>query len=591
MTRGIVETDDVIGRQNSGRHRLHGAAAALVALTLAMTAAAPAGAATGDGGISTVAAGLGQPRGIAEEASGSRLVVDILGYRLLRVSPSGSVTTVAGAGAGGDGGPALVASLNYPTDVIVIDQGPYEGILIADEYNQRIRRIDPGGTISTVAGTGVEGYTGDGGPAAAATLRFPRALSATGDGGFLIADERNHVIREVTPGGLIRTVAGNGVAGSQGDGVPATSASLNRPLGVEWIGQGRFAIADGYNDCVREVDDATIRTIAGRCGSPGSGGDGGLATSARLSRPRDVVATTDGGFYIADSNNERVRRISADGIISTVAGTGAAGDPGEGPALDANLNQPSNLLLDGDDLLVADTNNGRIRRIDHPLPTLTGLSPVTLPADARPGTLTVTGTGFGPGAVVLWGGAPRPTTRIGSTRLSATLSASDLGRQRTVSVRVRTGAAGGDATTTRSFVVGPPSPQDGGSTGGPAAGSGVGRTGPSAAAGSGGGPATAGRGPVPRVRVSAQLRVRPGRRFAVVVRRISAPAGTRVVLRRQVGTRTRLVAARPLRALTRIAVRSPRAPGRMRLRVVVTTPRGAVVTRVVLVHVSWAGRA
>ncbi|HMN97907.1 MAG TPA: PKD domain-containing protein, partial [Miltoncostaeaceae bacterium] len=447
-------------------------AVARLALRLAvavavLSCAAPAMAAAGDGAFTTVASGLGQPRGIAVESSGSRLVVDLTSDRLWRISPSGVKTTVAGGGApgfSGDGGPATSAQLDYPTDVITIGSGPYQGILIADEYNQRIRRIDPSGVISTVAGDGVAGFAGDGGAATSAHLRNPRALSATGDGGFLIADELNHRIRQVSPSGTITTVAGTGTAGYAGDGGSPTSAKLRRPLGVEWVAIGRFLIADGYNDCIREVSGGTIRTIAGRCGEPGFGGDGGAATSALLSRPRDIVRSPDGGIYFPDSLNHRIRRIAPDGVISTVAGTGTAGNT-TGPALESNLREPSNVLLEpSGDLLVADTNNGLLRKLQQPLPTISSLAPARASADGTPITLTVNGSGFTSSAVVLWQGSPRPTTRVSSTRLTAVISGSDVAAEGTASISVRAGLGGGDESATAAFTIGAPS--GGGGSGG-----------------------------------------------------------------------------------------------------------------------------
>jgi hypothetical protein len=187
-----------------------------VAVTLALAVvgllAGAAGAVGANGDISTVSAGLFQPRGIAHEASGSNLVVEFSGHRLRRVSAGGGLSTVAGNGAAGyagDGGPASASQLDGVTDVIVIDSGPYQGILVADEFNQRVRRIDPSGTITTVAGIGTAGYAGDGGPAAMAALRNPRALAPTGDGGFLIADELNHAIRPQRPGAQDRPRRGH----------------------------------------------------------------------------------------------------------------------------------------------------------------------------------------------------------------------------------------------------------------------------------------------------------------------------------------------------------------------------------------------
>ena len=222
--------------------RLSASLAAIALAVLASAAVAPAAlGAGGDGRITTLSSGLFQPRGIAAEAGGTNLVVDFGGYRLRRVAANGALTTIAGngvAGFAGDGGPASAAQFDGVTDVIVIASGSYQGILVADEFNHRVRRIDPAGIITTVAGTGVAGNSGDGGPALLAELRNPRALSATPDGGFLIADELNHAIRQVNPDGTIVRVAGTGVAGASGNGGPATSAQLRRPSAWPRSGPG-----------------------------------------------------------------------------------------------------------------------------------------------------------------------------------------------------------------------------------------------------------------------------------------------------------------------------------------------------------------
>src|SRR5439155_963426 len=206
---------------------------------------------------------------------------------------------------------------------------------IADTSNQVIRRVSPAGTITTVAGTlTMTGSTGDGGPATAAKLNFPEGVAATADGGFLIADLGNQVIRRVSPAGPITTVAGRlTVAGPTGHGGPATGATLNAPAGVAPTAAVGFLIADASNHGIRRVSPAgRITTVAGTLTVSGSTGDGGPAAAAELNFPAGVATTADGGFLIADANNHAIRRVSPAGRVTTVAGTltmsGSTGDGG-----------------------------------------------------------------------------------------------------------------------------------------------------------------------------------------------------------------------------------------------------------------------
>jgi sugar lactone lactonase YvrE len=236
-----------------------------------------------------------------------------------------NIFTVAGNGSpgfSGDAGVATAAQLSGPNGVAVTADGGY---LIADGTNNRVRRVAPDGTISTVAGTGTAGSTGDGGPATAAQLNTPFGLAVTADGGFLVTELFGQRIRRVSPGGTITTVAGTGTAGFNGDGIAATSAQINFPVAVAPTPDSGFLIADQFNSRVRRVSPGgTITTVAGT-GTPGFTGDGGPATAAKISNPNGVAVTSDGGFLIGDTQNRRVRRVAAGGTITTVAGTGANG--------------------------------------------------------------------------------------------------------------------------------------------------------------------------------------------------------------------------------------------------------------------------
>lgn len=265
-------------------------------------------------------------------------------------------------GFSGDGGPASLAQLTNPGGVGVASDG---GVALADTRNHRIRLVGRDGYIRTIAGTGTAGFAGDGGAATAAQLNGPTGLAATADGGWLIADTGNHVVRKVSADGHIATVAGRGVQGFAGDGAPATAAQLNTPAAVSATPDGGFLIADYLNHRVRRVSpDGTITTVAGS-GQPLHFGDGGPATAAGLSA-LSVAAQADGGFVIADVANARVRRVSPTGRISTIAGTGTRGSVGDGgPATNAQVDAAYSVAVAPDgSVLVADPTADRVRWID-----------------------------------------------------------------------------------------------------------------------------------------------------------------------------------------------------------------------------------
>jgi hypothetical protein len=261
---------------------------------------------TGDTGPAT-SASMNAPSGGDRTADGGYLIADANNNRIRKVAPDGTITTVVGDGSatfGGDNGPANLAQIRFPYDVAVQPDGGY---LIADVDNNRIRRVASDGTITTVAGGGAGG---DGGPATTASLTKPSGVALTADGGYLIADTYDHRVRRVDPAGTITTVAGTGAAGVTGDGGPATSATLNRPTRVAVEPDGGFVIADELNNRLRRVaPDGTISTVAGT--TAGFSGDGGLATGAQLNNPVGVAVTTGGDYLIADTNNQRVRFVDA----------------------------------------------------------------------------------------------------------------------------------------------------------------------------------------------------------------------------------------------------------------------------------------
>jgi sugar lactone lactonase YvrE len=317
----------------------------------------------GDGGPATTAE-FNQVGGVSFDFAGNLLLADTGNNRIRRVS-GGSITTVAGTGSygfSGDGAPAAKAQLANPQNVAADVAGV---VYIADTGNNRIRKITVTGLIFTIAGNGIQGYAGNGGQATFAEINQPAGLTVDPAGVSLyIADTGNNVIRKVDlASGFISTVAGTGAAGFNGDGIMATAAELNGPTGVSVDGNGNFYIADSLNDRIRKVSSTgVISTVAGN-GFSGFSGDGGPATSATLAHPQSPVVDRFGDLFMADLYNNRVRKVDPSGTISTIAGGGFSLGDG-GPASACKFNGPWDLALDsGGNLFVSDKYQYRVREI------------------------------------------------------------------------------------------------------------------------------------------------------------------------------------------------------------------------------------
>lgn len=326
---------------------------------------------SGDGGPAT-GARLDQPFDVAFDRDGNLYLSDTFNHRIRKVdAETGVITTVAGSGRkgfSGDDGPATEASMDEPYGICLDREG---NLYFADRLNRRVRKVDASGVISTVAGNGSESSSGDGGPAAIAGLVEPNGVALDpGHRTLYIADVSGHRVRAVDlETGAIRTASGTGEARHDGDGGPAPSARLNGPRAVEVGEDGTLYILERNGNTLRAVDpdSGIIRTLAGT-GRKGYAGDGGPAVSATFDGPKEM-ALGDGEILIVDTENHVIRRIDLDsGRITTVAGSGVAGGGGDGgPATEAQLDRPHGVAVGPDGaILIGDTNNHRIRSVSRP---------------------------------------------------------------------------------------------------------------------------------------------------------------------------------------------------------------------------------
>ncbi len=347
------------------------------------------------------------PSAIAFDAQGNLYIAETANHVIRKVDGAGHISVMAGTGTqgfSGDGGPASAALLDSPQGLAADAHHLY----IADTHNHRIRKVDLGTeTITTIAGNSSAGSDGDTGLASAATLDAPTAIALDNKGNLYVADMRSHRIRKISATtGVITTVAGNGTQGFDGDGVEAVASLIDSPAGLAVDSSGNLYISDSHNYRVRRINAATgeITTVAGT-GSAGFSGDSGAATAAALALPQGLSVDQQGIIYLADSANHRLRRIDvAQGKISTIAGVGTQGFAGDGgPAVAASLDSPRSVTVNAGSVVIADTGNRRIRTIasDGSLQTVAGLGAPT------------------PGAIVLSGS---PVVSYGTGHLVATLN-------------------------------------------------------------------------------------------------------------------------------------------------------------------------
>jgi uncharacterized protein (TIGR03437 family) len=332
--------------------------------------------------VPAISAGVAKPKTVAVDAKGNVFIADNYNCRVRMVNAAGAISTVAGTGTcatTGDGGPATSASLGGPYGLAV----DAAGAVYVSGAN-RVRKFTVGGTISTFAGTGGGGFSGDGGTATTAQLFGPQGLAFDSAGNLYIAELLNSRIRRVSPNGIITTVAGNGRNAFSGEGGPATQASLGNPLGVAAAPDGSIYIADTENDRIRKVDpNGVISTVSGIGAYLGDGGD---STAARMTGgyPYEVAVDRSGNLYIMDGNDRRVRKVTPSGTISTFAGTGRIGSGGDGGlAVMASLDNPQGIAVDSAGNVYISDDRLRVVGSDGTISTFANISPGFLAIDSK----------------------------------------------------------------------------------------------------------------------------------------------------------------------------------------------------------------
>jgi sugar lactone lactonase YvrE len=409
-----------------------------------------------DGTGQAVTAQIDTAYAVGADSRGTVYVADTLNHRIRKVGADGTIATIAGTGQegfSGDNGPGSNAMIAFPRGLATDLRG---NLYIADSGNFRVRRLAPDGTITTFAGSGIDGFSGDGGPATLAQMRMPRGLATDSAGNVYIADSWNYRIRRVDLNGVIQTIAGTGENGYSGDGGRAAVAALGFVQALAVDSSLNIYVSDALNHVVRRINAAgIIQTVAGN-GSGGWAGDGGNAAAAQLNYPRGLALDPPGNLYVADSANNRIRQVSTSGTIKTVAGTGEAGFGGDSQsALSAKLNYPYGLAGNsGGNIYVGDLRNYRIRQanLSAALP-LSITTTTTLPQGAVGVSYSYT--------LVAAGGSPPDTWSLSSGALPSGLSLSSAGTitgtpttigNSTFAVRVTDGSSA-NATQTFSLTI------------------------------------------------------------------------------------------------------------------------------------------
>jgi len=319
---------------------------------------------SGDGGAATKAR-LYYPAGLVVDEEGDVFVADEHNNCIREIGVDGIITTVAGTGAKGytgDGGPATKATLNQPTSVALDSKG---NLYIADYENHCIRKVNKAGIISTFAGSGYDGFYGDGQVVDSADFSSPAGIAIDENDNIYIADQGNNRIRKIIKTGTIKSYAGNGNFGNTGDGHAATSANLSKPVSLAVDAAGNVYFTDAIFSVIRKIDKKGIITRVAGNESPEYSGDGGMATAAGLEMPWGIALDGSGNLYIADQTNARVRKVDKNGFITTCAGTGIAGNSGDGgEAKDTRLTNPGYLAIDfSGNLYISDRGANCIRKV------------------------------------------------------------------------------------------------------------------------------------------------------------------------------------------------------------------------------------
>ena len=368
---------------------------------------------------SALAVPLLLPSAIGFDAAGNLYLAETANHVIRKVDTSGHITTIAGTalqGFSGDNGPATAAALDSPQGLALDSIG---NLYLADTHNHRIRRIDVvTGIITTIAGTGTPGYSGDNSIATTAQITLPTALAFDRNNNLYVADTGNHRVRRIDASTqIITTVAGTGTQGFSGDAGPAIAATIDSPTGLACDASSNLYLADTHNHLIRRIDVTTgiITTIAGT-GAAGYSGDTAAATAANLALPHGLTIDPNGNLYLADTANHRIRRIDATtGIITTIAGDGTqtfAGD--NAPAAAASLDSPrSTALSPGTLLTLADTNNQRIRQLTAAPAPATSIQTIAGIGVTSPGALTLTAPSvivYGTGQLTAALASPTPAT-------------------------------------------------------------------------------------------------------------------------------------------------------------------------------------